>query len=62
MYNDKIWSEVFDKQFEYFLKKIITVPLLFLMKNSLNTVAVIDLKILDFFQKIWYEICLIATF
>ena len=53
---------MFDKQFEYFMKKIITVPLLFLMKNSLNTVAVIELKILDFFQKIWYEISLIASF
>ena len=51
MYYDKIWSEMFDKQFEYFMKKIITVPLSFLMKNLLNMVAVIDLKILDFFQK-----------
>ena len=62
MYYDKIWSEMFDKQFEYFMNKFITVPLLFLMKNSLNTVAVIDLKTLDFFQKTWYEISLIATF
>ena len=53
---------MFDKQFEYFMNKFITVPLLFLMKNSLNTVAVIDLKTLDFFQKTWYEISLIATF
>ena len=53
---------MFDKQSEYFMKKIIAVPLLFLMKNSLSTFAVIDLKILDFFHKIWYEISLIATF
>ena len=57
MYYDKIWIEMFDKQFEYFMKKNHKgIPLLFLMKNSLSTVAVTDLKILDFFQKIWYEI------
>ena len=33
------------------MKKIITQPLLFLMKKSLNTDAVIDLKILDFLKK-----------
>ena len=46
MYYGKIWAGVFDKQFEYFMKKIVTVPLLFFMRKSLNTDAVIDLKIL----------------
>ena len=64
MHYDKIWGGVFDKHFEYFMKKVVTVPFFFLLllKKSLNTDAVIDLKILDFFKKIWYNISLIATF
>ena len=55
MYYDKIWGGIFDKQFEYLMKNIIMVPLLFLKKKSLNTGAVIELKIFDFFKKKkWY--------
>ena len=63
MHNVKIWGGVVDKHFEYFMKKVVTVPLVFFfLKKSLNPDAVIDLKILDFFKKIWYNISLIATF
>ena len=51
MYYDKIWDGVCDK-LECF-SKIITVPLPLLLNNSLNTDAIIYLKILDKYGLKW---------